>query len=128
MGPVNAAVRFVCELVALYGVGAGTWSWTGSVLAAIALPVATAVLWGVFRVPDDPGPPPVVVPGWVRLSIEAAVFGGGALGLWASHGAPAGITFALVVGLHYATTPVRLRYLWSCRQWGSAKPPTASTH
>lgn len=118
MGPVNAAVRFVCELVALYGIGAGGFAWTDSWIAAVALPVVAATLWGVFRVPDDPGVPPVAVPGALRLAIEAVVLGSGALGLWAAHGPPAGILFTTVLVVHYATTPGRLRYVWSCRQWG----------
>lgn len=118
MGPVNATVRFVCELVALYGIGAGAWAWTGSVIATVALPVVAATVWGVFRVPDDPKDPPVVVPGMVRLTIEAVVLGGGALGLAATHGSVTGAVFAAILLVHYATTPKRLRYVLSCRQWG----------
>jgi hypothetical protein len=77
MGPVNAAVRLPCELAALYGIAAGMWSWTESVLLTIVVTVAAATAWAVFRVPDDPGDPPVAVPGPVRLTIEAAVFAGG---------------------------------------------------
>ncbi len=118
MGPVNAAVRFGCELLAIYGIAAGAWVWTQSVVAVVALPVVSAVVWGVFRVPDDPGPPPVAVPGVVRLAIEVAVFASGALGLSAAHGSAAGIAFAAIVAVHYATTLRRLRYVLSCRRWG----------
>lgn len=122
MGPVNATLRFACELIALYGIGAGVWARTDSVIGAVALPVVAATVWGVFRVPDDPKPPPVVVPGVVRLAIEALVLGGGALGLGAAHGLPVGVAFAVFLVIHYATTPVRLRYVLSCRQWGSSAP------
>lgn len=115
MGPANAALRFACELVALYGIGAGAWSITDSVIAAVAFPLTAAVVWGVFRVPDDPGPPPVAVRGEVRLMIEAAVFGGGVLGLWTAHGPATGTAFGVIVIIHYATTPQRVRYVWSCR-------------
>lgn len=120
MGPINAAVRLVCELLTVYGIGAGAWVLTDSIVAAVALPVVAATVWGVFRVPDDPGAPPVAVPGPVRLVIEAALFGGGALGLWAALGAPTGLAFALIVVVHYATARERLRYVWSCRGWGAA--------
>lgn len=118
MSPANAAVRFGCELVALYGIGAGAWSTTGSVVLTAGLPLIAATLWGVFRVPDDPGPPPVEVPGVLRLLLEGAVFVGGVLGLWAAHGLPAASVFAAVVGVHYATSPARVRYVLSCRGWG----------
>lgn len=49
-------------------------------IAMVALPVVTTTVWGVFQVPDDPKGPPVVVPGVVRLAIDAEVLGGGALG------------------------------------------------
>ena len=120
MGPANATLRFVCEVAALYGIGAGAWAWTDSVIATVVLPVVAAIAWGVFRVPDDPKPPPVVVPGVVRLAIEAVVLGGGALGLGAAHGWLVGGIFAVVLAVHYATTPVRLRYVLSCRQWGGS--------
>ncbi len=35
MGPVNAAVRFVCEIAAVYGIAAGVWTWTDSVPATV---------------------------------------------------------------------------------------------
>lgn len=113
MGPVNATVRFVCELTALYGIGAGVLARTDRLVAAVAVPVIAAAVWGVFRVPDDPGPAPVAVPGPVRLLIEAAVFGGGALGLAEVGGPPAGILFAAIVAVHYATTTSRLRHVLS---------------
>ncbi|MEZ5383836.1 MAG: DUF2568 domain-containing protein [Microthrixaceae bacterium] len=120
MGPVNATVRIVCELVALYGIGAGVWSGTSSWLAALVLPVIAATVWGVFRVPDDPKPPPVVVPGVVRLAIEALVLGAGALGLGAAHGWLAAGIFGGVLAVHYTTTPVRLRHVLASRRWGRA--------
>jgi len=113
MDPANAAIRFVCELVALYGIAAGLLTWTGSVVLTIVLPVATIGLWGAFRVPDDPGPAPVAVPGLLRLLIEGVVFGVGVAGLWAANGPLAGVIFGLAVVIHYASTPRRLRYVIS---------------
>lgn len=115
MDPVNGAVRFVAELVALYGIGAGLWATTDSVVVTVLVPLAAMVVWGVFRVPDDPGPAPVAVPGLVRLVIEDVVFIGGTLGLWAAHGLAPALTFATVVAVHYATTLRRLRHLLAAK-------------
>jgi hypothetical protein len=116
MGPINATVRFVCELVALSGITAGVWTWAGSIPATIAAPVAAAVAWGVFRVPGDPGPAPVAVPGVVRLAIEFLVFGSGIAGVWATAGRSLAVAFFAVVVVHYVTTPRRLRHVLSSRR------------
>ena len=113
MGPVNAAVRFVCEIGAIYGIAAGVWVWTGSVMATVVAPVVAMVVWGVFRVPGDPGPAPVAVVGLVRLVIEALMFGAGIAGVWAANGRGPAIVFSVIVVLHYATTLPRLRYVLS---------------
>ncbi|HAJ37501.1 MAG TPA: hypothetical protein DCL15_17675 [Chloroflexi bacterium] len=44
-------------------------------LLGVVLPVVAALAWGVLRVPNDPGPAIVAVPGLLRLLIEWAVFG-----------------------------------------------------
>ena len=111
MGPVNATVRFVAELVAVYGIAAGTWAVSGSVVLTAVVPVAAMTAWAVFRVPDDPGPAPVAVTGVVRLTIEAAVFVAAALGLWATHRPIIGVIFASAVVVHYTTSPERLRHV-----------------
>ena len=113
MGPVNAAVRFGCEIAAVYGIATGVWAWTGSIVAAIVAPVASMVAWSVFRVPGDPGPAPVAVAGFVRLAIEALVFGVGIAGVWAANGPGPAIVFSAIVVLHYATTLPRLRFVLS---------------
>ncbi len=113
MGPINATVRFLCEIAALYGIAAGMWLWTGSITLTVIVTVAAMVVWAVFRVPDDPGTAPVAVTGFVRLTIETTVFAGGIAGMWAAHGAAAGIVFLVVVAIHYLSTPARLRYVLS---------------
>jgi hypothetical protein len=103
--PLNLALRFVLELVALGGlallgwtIGEGGWE----LLPAIGLPVAAAAAWGTFRIPNDPGPAPVAVPGPVRLALEVAVFGGGVAGFAvAGHETIALLIGAVMVG-HYA--------------------------
>ncbi len=81
--PLNLAVRFLLELAALLSMGVWGWragaGWLRFALAAL-IPIAAAVLWGVFAVPDDPsrsGTAPIAVPGLARLAREAAVFGVG---------------------------------------------------
>ena len=101
MGPVNAAVRFVCEIAAVYGIAAGVWTWTDSVVATVVAPVMAMVAWSALRVPGDPGPAPIAVAGFVRLVIEAVVFGVGIAGVWAATGAVPAIVFSVIVVLHY---------------------------
>jgi hypothetical protein len=96
--PLNLALRFVLELVALGGLALlgstlGDDGW--ELLPAIGLPIAAAAAWGILRVPDDPGPAPVAVPGPVRLALEVVVFGGGVVGF----GVAGHTTLALVVGV-----------------------------
>ncbi len=96
--PLNLAVRFALELVALGGLALLGWTLGGEgwhLIPAVALPLVAAAAWGTFRVPNDPGPAPVAVPGPVRLALEVAVFGGGVAG-YAIAGLQAA---ALVVGV-----------------------------
>ncbi|WP_431210185.1 YrdB family protein [Puia sp. P3] len=76
--PINLLVRFLLELVMLGVIAFWGYQrfegWEG-VAAAIVLPVVAATLWGVFRIPNDPKPAPVAVPGPVRLLLEWALFG-----------------------------------------------------
>ena len=112
--PLNLALRFFLELVALFALG--YWGWTqhaGFVrfVLAIGLPLLAALLWGGFRVPADHGKGLVAVPGWVRLIIEALVFGG-AVWAFAAAGRP---TWALALGiillLHYVVSYDRILLL-----------------
>ncbi len=112
----NLALRFGLEIGALVGLGAAAWSMsTGATrwVAVIAVPVVAATLWGVFNVLNDPsrsGEAPVEVAGWVRLAIELAILGGGALALGIAAGRIYGVGFALLVVIHYAAS-------WSRVQW-----------
>ena len=76
--PLNLTIRFLLEIGAL--VVFGMWAWQKHegwirILLVIFLPLAAAAIWGVFRVPNDPGPAPVAVTGIIRLLIEALFFG-----------------------------------------------------
>lgn len=77
MHPANQALRGVLELVGLAAIG--FWGWTlgeGAMryLLAIGLPIVVGAVWATFRVPNDPGPAPIAVPGVVRLLLEVLVF------------------------------------------------------
>lgn len=105
--PLNLVLRFGLELAGLWALG--YWGWTqhaGLVrwLWALGLPLLAAVLWGTFRVPNDPGKAPVAVPGVVRLLLEAAYFGGAVWALYAAGRESGGIFFGVVVLLHYAAS------------------------
>jgi hypothetical protein len=105
------AVRFLLELLALVALGiwghqAGGGGIAGWVLAA-SVPATAATVWGVFRIPNDPKPAPVAVPGPVRLLIEAAFFGGAAAAL-VGIGQPAlAAAFGGAVIVDYALLPAR---------------------
>lgn len=63
-------------------------------LLGVVLPIAAALVWGVFRVPNDPGAAIVAVPGPLRLLIEWAVFGA-AVGMLFVVGQPVWATVCL---------------------------------
>ncbi len=102
--PLNLALRFLLELAGLFALG--YWGWTthsGAArwLWAILAPLAAALLWGVFRVPNDPGRAPVAVPGPVRLLLEAAFFGASTWALYQAGRPTWGLVFGLLVLGHY---------------------------
>jgi hypothetical protein len=116
---INLAVRFVLEMIAFAAFGMWGWDntegWTRYV-AAIALPVLASTIWGVFNVPGDPsrsGNAPVVVPGVVRLIIEACFFTAGAWALMSLGYTTHGRTFIVVVILHYLGSFNRITWLLS---------------
>jgi hypothetical protein len=114
MDPVNAIGRFLLELVALYGIGRGVWEASENVVAVVAVAALAALVWGRFRVPDDPGPAPVAVSGVVRLVIEVVVFVAGGIGLATAHETLT-VVYSIALVAHYATTPRRLRHVLSFR-------------
>lgn len=109
--PINLTLRFILELVGLFALG--YWGWTQHSglyrwLLAIGVPLLAAVLWGTFRVPNDPGKAPVAVPGWVRLLLEAAYFTSAVLAFYASGKSTWALVFGLVVIVHYAVSYDRI--------------------
>lgn len=112
--PLNLALRFGLELVGLWAYG--YWGWTQHTglarwLWTLSLPVLTAALWGVFRVDDDPGQAPVRVPGWVRLLLEAAYFGGATWALYAAGRPSWGLVLGVVIVIHYALSWDRIGWI-----------------
>ena len=114
--PLNLALRFVLEIIALIALGA--WARTqypgamGNVLM-ILVPLWAAVLWGVFNVKGDPsrsGKAPVQVPGLIRLLLELSIFGSATWGLFTL--SPAyGWIFGSVALLHYLLSYDRVIWL-----------------
>ena len=112
--PFNLALRFGLELAGLAAYG--YWGWTTHTglarwLWTLGLPLLAGILWGTFRVDDDPNKAPVRVPGFVRLLLEAAFFGGATWALYAAHQPAVGLVFGLVVVIHYALSWDRLIWL-----------------
>lgn len=112
--PVNLGLRFLLELLALYLVG--YWGYTKGVgvskyLLMIALPVMMATIWGVFRVPGDPGNAPVAVNGIIRLIIEAVVFGSAVYVLFDIGRSKYGWALLVILLIHYAVSYDRIMWL-----------------
>jgi hypothetical protein len=78
-------------------------------LLGLGVPLAAAVVWGVFRVPNDPGPAPVAVPGALRLLIEILILGGAAAALYASGSQTLGLAFAAAIVIDYYLMHDRIR-------------------
>ena len=115
--PLNLALRLLLELAALAAIASYGWQLTDNrplgIIAAVALPLIAATLWGVFAVPADlsrSGKAPVAVPGWVRLVLELAIFGFATWSLYESTQ-----TLSLVLGaivlVHYLSSYDRIRWL-----------------
>jgi hypothetical protein len=77
-----------------------TENWTRYILA-LAIPVIAAILWGIFRIPNDPKPAPVVTRGVIRLLLEWFLFSLAVWGLYACGYIQLSIIMAVVVLLHY---------------------------
>jgi hypothetical protein len=84
----------------------GCWGWHLSetyvrYIAVISLPLLAAVLWGVFRIPNDPKPAPVVIPGILRLILELGLFAFAAWALCDIGYSKSAVIIAVIVILHY---------------------------
>lgn len=113
----NLALRFGLELAAFTGLPIAAWKLSsGNVrwIAVVAVPVITAAIWGVFNVVDDPsrsGEAPVEVSGWIRLTIELAILGGGAAAFAVAQRPTIAISVAVLIVIQYATSWSRIEWL-----------------
>ena len=113
----NLALRFLLELAALTGLAAAAWklgSGPGRWIAVVAAPVGASAIWAVFNVLDDPsrsGGAPVEVDGVVRLAIELAILGGGAVAVAFVTRPQFGIVFAVAIIGHYLLSSDRIEWL-----------------
>jgi hypothetical protein len=110
--PLNLAIRFILELVALFFIG--RWGWVRfegvwRYVLAIGLPLVAATIWGIFRVPNDGGAPTVRVSGIIRLLIEAIFFGFAIWGLLDAGATTTAWIFAGITLLHYIISYDRIR-------------------
>jgi hypothetical protein len=111
------AIRFALEVSSLVAIGLytggrfrGAWSYA----AGWGAPVLVAIMWGTFAVKGDPsrsGDAPIPVPGLLRLTLEMAVFLGGAAALAAWNNRVALALFLAAVALHHAMTTERIAWL-----------------
>ena len=117
--PINLAIRFLLEIMALVSVG--MWGWKQHEgwfrwLLTIGFPILLAITWVTFAVPNDPsrsGSAPIVTPGVVRLALELGIF---AFAAWALNNI--GLTksswiFGSIVVLHYVASYDRIMWLIS---------------
>ncbi len=115
--PVNLTIRFLLELAALSVMG--IWGWRHGegwmqYLLVIGIPLFGAAVWGTFAVPNDPsrsGKAPVPVPGIIRLIIELGIFGFGIWLLFNLDYKSLGITFGIIVVIHYLVSYDRVYWL-----------------
>jgi hypothetical protein len=102
--PINLAVRFLLEITMLVILACWGWhlfnNWM-RILAAAALPLAAAALWGIFRIPNDPKPAPVAIPGLLRLLLELGLFAFATWILFKVDYPKTAFIFACITVLHY---------------------------
>ena len=112
--PLNLAVRFLLELVILFALGAwgwhkgeGAWRW----LLMPGLPVLAGALWGIFRVPGDPGAATVAIPGYLRLGLELVLFGSAVWALYDLGWSRWATVLLVVTVVHYLVSYDRVGWL-----------------
>ncbi len=113
---INLTLRFILELVALFAIG--YWGWTQHegilrLILAVGIPLIAAVVWGTFRVPNDPGVPPIQVSGLLRLLLEILFFGLAVGLLFAAQQPAPALIFGGIVLFHYLISYDRVIWLLS---------------
>src|SRR5437868_6480791 len=101
--PINLIVRFLLEIAMLIVLGYWGWHLSGiwRYIGATGLPIAAATLWGVFRIPNDPKPATITIPGPLRLLLELGLFGFANWALYDLGYSTLSLIMAAVVTIHY---------------------------
>lgn len=101
--PINLTVRFLLEIAMLMALGYWGWHLSGAwrYIGVAGLPALAAALWGIFRIPNDPKPAPVAIPGIIRLLIELGLFGFASWALYDLGYSALSLIMAAVVTIHY---------------------------
>lgn len=115
--PVNLALRFLLELIAI--IVFGMWGYSQGVegtriLLAILFPLFFTLLWGVFAVKGDPsrsGKTVVQTPGILRLLLELGLFGAAAWMMLDMDYSLSALIFGLAVVVHYFISFDRIAWL-----------------
>ncbi len=113
----NLALRFALEVAALIALGIAGWKLGAGGLRwalAVGIPVAAAVAWTTFNLPDDPsrsGEAPIEVNGWTRLAVELVVLGGGAVAIWYAGQPAIALGYAALIVVQYTTSLDRVGWL-----------------
>lgn len=121
--PLNLGLRFILEVFGFYALGAyglAAFDAPWHVVAAIAFPFTAAIIWGVFRVPNDGGVPKVQVNGRLRLLIEFLFFSCAAAALVGRNESVVAGIYAVVILSHYVYSNERVKILWKN---GLLEPP-----
>jgi hypothetical protein len=112
--PINLTLRFLLELSALFAMG--VWGWQKGegfmrFVLAIGIPLIAAAIWGIFRVPNDPGAAPVAIPGVMRLMYEVVFFGFASWALMDVNYVTLGWGMAIIVIIHYIISYDRIFWM-----------------
>lgn len=101
----NLTLHFVLELCAFTALGYWGTQASEDTLTKILLGVSafalSAAVWGIFRIPGEPGNAPVPVSRPVRLMIEWAVMGLAVVGLTTTGHSTLAVVFGVVVIVDY---------------------------
>ena len=115
--PINLALRFILEIAGL--VALGWWGWNQAegflrFVLTLGIPLAAAVLWSTFAVPEDPsrsGRALVPVAGMIRLILELAFFASATWALFDNGARAFAWIFGLAVLIHHIISYDRISWL-----------------
>ncbi len=114
---LNLAVHFLlelCGLAALFYWGIYTGEGLMKIVLGVGFPLIAAVIWGTFRVPNDPGKAPIAVRGPLRLLLEWGFFALAVAALSSAGQSALATLLALAVVINYAIMYERV--IWLLRQ------------